>query len=58
MTAHLTRIKSRLAIHAHRKVRGLLEGEYAAIHAGRGAAIGAAQQAAGVEEDVLAHQET
>lgn len=36
MTAHLTRIKSRLAIHAHRKVRGLLEGEYAAIHAGRG----------------------
>ncbi|XBB65246.1 DUF58 domain-containing protein [Nocardioides sp. WV_118_6] len=36
MTAHLTRIRSRLAIHAHRKVRGLLEGEYAAIHAGRG----------------------
>ncbi|WGX98248.1 DUF58 domain-containing protein [Nocardioides sp. L-11A] len=36
MTAHLTRIKSRLSIHAHRKVRGLLEGEYAAIHAGRG----------------------
>lgn len=36
MTAHLTRIKSRLSIHAHRKVRGLLEGEYAAIHVGRG----------------------
>ncbi|WP_436701531.1 DUF58 domain-containing protein [Nocardioides sp. BYT-33-1] len=36
MTAHLTRITSRLSIHAHRKVRGLLEGEYAAIHAGRG----------------------
>lgn len=36
MTAHLTRIKSRLAIHAHRKVWGLLEGEYAAIHVGRG----------------------
>ena len=36
MTAHLTRIKARLSIHAHRKVRGLLEGEYAAIHAGRG----------------------
>lgn len=36
MTAHLTRIRSRLAIHAHRKVWGLLEGEYAAIHVGRG----------------------
>lgn len=36
MTAHLTRIKARLSIHAHRKVRGLLEGEYAAIHVGRG----------------------
>ncbi|MCX6402243.1 MAG: DUF58 domain-containing protein [Propionibacteriales bacterium] len=36
MTAHLTRIKSRLSVHAHRKVRGLLEGEYAAIHVGRG----------------------
>ncbi|UMG93446.1 DUF58 domain-containing protein [Nocardioides sp. TF02-7] len=33
---HLTRVKSRLSIHAHRKVRGLLEGEYAAIHVGRG----------------------
>lgn len=36
MTAHLTRIKSRLSVHAHRKVRGLLDGEYAAIHVGRG----------------------
>lgn len=36
MTTHLTRIKARLSIHAHRKVRGLLEGEYAAIHVGRG----------------------
>ena len=36
MTAHLTKVKARLAIHAHRKVRGLLEGEYAAIQVGRG----------------------
>jgi uncharacterized protein (DUF58 family) len=36
VTAHLTRIKARLSIHAHRKVRGLLEGEYAAIQIGRG----------------------
>jgi uncharacterized protein (DUF58 family) len=36
VTAHLTRIKARLSIHAHRKVRGLLEGEYAALHVGRG----------------------
>jgi uncharacterized protein (DUF58 family) len=36
MTAHLTRVKTRLSIHAHRKVRGLLEGEYAAIQIGRG----------------------
>lgn len=36
MAAHLTRIKARLSIHAHRKVRGLLEGEYAAVHVGRG----------------------
>jgi uncharacterized protein (DUF58 family) len=34
--AHLTRVKARLSIHAHRKVRGLLEGEYAAIQIGRG----------------------
>jgi uncharacterized protein (DUF58 family) len=36
VTAHLTRIKARLSIHAHRKVRGLLEGEYAALQVGRG----------------------
>ena len=36
MPAHLPRIKARLSIHAHRKVRGLLEGEYAAVHVGRG----------------------
>jgi uncharacterized protein (DUF58 family) len=36
MTAHLTRVKTRLSIHAHRKVRGLLHGEYAAIQVGRG----------------------
>jgi uncharacterized protein (DUF58 family) len=36
MTAHLTRIKTKLSIHAHRKVRGLLEGEYASLHTGRG----------------------
>ena len=34
--SHLTRVKARLSIHAHRKVRGLLEGEYAAIQIGRG----------------------
>jgi uncharacterized protein (DUF58 family) len=36
VTAHLTRVKTRLSIHAHRKVRGLLEGEYAAVQVGRG----------------------
>ncbi|HWI42898.1 MAG TPA: DUF58 domain-containing protein [Nocardioides sp.] len=36
MTAHLTRIKARLSIHAHRRVRGMLEGEYASLHTGRG----------------------
>ncbi len=36
MTAHLTRVKTRLSIHAHRKVRGLLDGEYAAAQVGRG----------------------
>lgn len=35
MTAHLTRVKARLSIHAHRKVRGLLEGEYASHQTGR-----------------------
>lgn len=33
---HLTRVKTHLSIHAHRKVRGLLEGEYAAVQVGRG----------------------
>ena len=37
--SHLTRVKTRLSIHAHRKVRGLLEGEYAAIQVGRGIAF-------------------
>lgn len=36
MTAHLVRVRTRLALHAHRKVRGLLEGQYAAAQAGRG----------------------
>lgn len=36
MTTHfLPRIKARLSIHAHRKVIGLLEGEYASMHVGR-----------------------
>ena len=35
MTTHLPRIKARLALHAHRKVLGLLEGEYASMHTGR-----------------------
>lgn len=35
MPAHLPRVKARLALHAHRKVHGLLEGEYAAVHSGR-----------------------
>lgn len=35
MPVLLTRVKARMTIHAHRKVRGLLEGEYAALHAGR-----------------------
>lgn len=35
MTTHLPRIKSRMAIHSHRKVRGLLQGEYASMSVGR-----------------------
>ena len=35
MTAHLPRVKARVAIHAHRKVLGLLEGEYASAYTGR-----------------------
>lgn len=33
--ALLTKVKSKMAIHAHRKVRGLLDGEYASVHTGR-----------------------
>lgn len=33
--ALLTKVRTRLAIHAHRKVRGLLDGEYASLHSGR-----------------------
>ena len=36
MTGHVTRIKARLALRAHRKVRSVLEGEYAAVQTGRG----------------------
>ncbi|MEP9382653.1 DUF58 domain-containing protein [Nocardioides cheoyonin] len=35
MTTYLPRIKARVAIHAHRKVVGLLEGEYASRQTGR-----------------------
>ena len=35
MTAHLVRVRTRLALHAHRRVRGLLEGEYASVQTGR-----------------------
>jgi uncharacterized protein (DUF58 family) len=33
---HLQKVRARLTIHAHRKVLGLLEGEYAAVQVGRG----------------------
>ncbi len=33
---HLTKIKTKLAIHAHRKVSGLLDGQYASLARGRG----------------------
>ncbi|OYN84631.1 DUF58 domain-containing protein [Parenemella sanctibonifatiensis] len=33
--ALLTKVKTKLALHAHRKVRGLLEGQYASVHTGR-----------------------
>jgi uncharacterized protein (DUF58 family) len=36
MTGHVPRIKARLALESRRKVRGLLEGEYAALQVGRG----------------------
>ncbi|MFP7760761.1 DUF58 domain-containing protein [Marisediminicola sp. LYQ85] len=35
MTALLHKIKSRVTIHAHRRVRGLLEGEYTSVFHGR-----------------------
>ncbi|GAB3709444.1 DUF58 domain-containing protein [Mariniluteicoccus flavus] len=33
--ALLTKVKTKMALHAHRKVRGLLDGEYASMHSGR-----------------------
>jgi uncharacterized protein (DUF58 family) len=33
--SHLTRVKTRLSLHAHRRVRGVLDGEYASMHTGR-----------------------
>ncbi|GAB3248545.1 DUF58 domain-containing protein [Nocardioides dilutus] len=36
MTRHVTRIRARLTLQAHRRVLGLLEGEYAATLTGRG----------------------
>lgn len=35
MTALLRKVKTRMSIHAHRKVRGLLEGEYTSVFHGR-----------------------
>ena len=35
MTTLLRKVRTRLAIHAHRKVRGLLEGEYTSVFHGR-----------------------
>ncbi|WP_309649635.1 DUF58 domain-containing protein [Nocardioides sp.] len=35
MTTHLPRIKARLALHSHRRVRGVLQGEYPSTHVGR-----------------------
>ena len=35
MTSYLPRIKARVSLHAHRKVVGLLEGEYASVQLGR-----------------------
>ena len=35
MASLLRRVKTRLAIHAHRKVRGMLDGEYASVFHGR-----------------------
>ncbi len=36
MAALVPRVQARLALPVHRKVRGLLQGEYAAVHTGRG----------------------
>ncbi len=36
MADHVPRIRARLSLHAHRRVSGLLEGEYASIQTGRG----------------------
>ena len=36
MTRHVTRIRAQLTLQAHRRVLGLLEGEYAATLTGRG----------------------
>ncbi len=36
MSGHLTRVRARVVLPAHRKVRGLLAGEYAAVQTGRG----------------------
>ena len=33
--SHLTRVKTRLSLHSHRRVRGVLDGEYASMHTGR-----------------------
>ncbi|GHJ58702.1 hypothetical protein NOK12_12200 [Nocardioides sp. OK12] len=35
MTGHVPRVKARLSLHAHRRVRGHLEGEYASAQVGR-----------------------
>ncbi len=36
MATHVPRIRARLTLHAHRKVRGMLEGQYASMQTGRG----------------------
>ena len=36
MPGHVPRVKARLALHSNRKVRGLLDGEYASAQTGRG----------------------
>jgi uncharacterized protein (DUF58 family) len=34
-TSHLTRVRTQIRVHAHRRVQGLLEGEYASLRPGR-----------------------